>query len=770
MKKTSYLPEPTVFLYSLKNCRLGLRESVSFSWMLTVTHKIHLLLTFTLLSTLLLPLGADEFEKDPFAELALQVKPSVVTISSVNRGGGPWGIGTGFAVAPNGVIATNFHVIGEHREFTVELEDGTLCHPTEILAIDRSRDLAIFRIDQTDLPVLPLGDSSLVLPGQSVLSVGNPLGFGLSVSRGVVAAVRELEFGDGRPMVQVAIPIEAGSSGSPVINRSGEVIAVLTIKSGGAMGFGVPSLSLSSLMNDSNPIPIEEWLRIGTLEDDEWARPMGGEWKQIAGVIKASGMGKGFGGRMICLNQNSIIQPPFDLEVEVKLEDESGAAGIVFCSDGMHRNFGFYPTNRSLRLTCFNGPKVFDWDIIETTPSPAYRPGEWNHLSVRVEQGGQIICKINGEGCIQTVNLTLKEGWVGFCKFREPGAEFRNFRVTRRLSPGSISPQVRERAFELSQTFAFEESLSRDELLELAGMGSSVQQALIDQAIELEKASERLRQSAEQVRVTQVLNELVDLLEKESENDDILAKSALLVAQLDNPHFQRSQYLKRLDQMAERIAENIPPSATQIEKLHILMDQMFVHYGYHGSNLDFYHRANSYLNDVIDDRTGIPITLSVLLMELGKKIDLPIYGLATPGHFLAFYKEENQPNDDAILIDAFAGQKISRTQASELTDSDVGNEDLLPATTTEIVSRILHNLLSSADWERDTTSSLRYLNALVAINPRDRYYRTLRAMNYYGAGRLDDSLHDITYLLTEFPDYPSNGALLELKKRLTTPH
>jgi len=43
-------------------------------------------------------------------------------------------------------------------------------------------------------------------------------------------------------------------------------------------------------------------------------------------------------------------------------------------------------------------------------------------------------------------------------------------------------------------------------------------------------------------------------------------------------------------------------------------------------------------------------------------------------------------------------------------------------------------------------------------------------MNYYGAGRLDDSLHDITYLLTEFPDYPSNGALLELKKRLTTPH
>ena len=113
------------------------------------------------------------------------------------------------------------------------------------------------------------------------------------MSQGVVAAVRELELGDGRPMVQLAIPIESGSSGSPVVNREGEVIAVLTIKSGGAMGFGVPSQSLIALMEDINPVPIDQWFTIGMLDDDEWLRPLGGSWRQKAGIIKASGMGKG---------------------------------------------------------------------------------------------------------------------------------------------------------------------------------------------------------------------------------------------------------------------------------------------------------------------------------------------------------------------------------------------------------------------------------------------------------------------------------------------
>ena len=69
--------------------------------------------------------------------------------------------------------------------------------------------------------------------------------------------------------------------------------------------------------------------------------------------------------------------------------------------------------------------------------------------------------------------------------------------------------------------------------------------------------------------------------------------------------------------MAERIAAKFPPTASS-EKLEVLLDQMFQEYGYHGSTLDFHHRSNSYLNEVIDDREGLPITLSLLLMEVGQ--------------------------------------------------------------------------------------------------------------------------------------------------------
>ncbi len=680
-------------------------------------------------------------------------------------------MGTGFVVDAEGVIATNFHVIGEHREFTVELADGTLCKPTEILAIDRSRDLALFRIDQSGLPTLPLGDSSKIEPGQAVLSVGNPLGYDLSVSQGVVAAIRELEFGDGRPMVQVAIPIEAGSSGSPVVDRNGEVLAMLTIKSGGAMGFGVPANALRSLMEEIRPIPIKRWLTVGMLDDDEWVLPLGGNWRQRAGIIKASGMGDGFGGRMICLAQQPNISPPFDLEVEVRLEDESGAAGLVFGSDGEQKHYGFYPTNGSLRLTCFNGPKVFDWNIIETIPSPDYLPGTWNRLKIRFDQGGQIRCSINEQEVIEAVDFTLKKGWVGLCKFREPAAEFRNFRISARLSSGSITPEIRELAYELSQTLVLEKSISPSEVQDLTKLDSSVYQALIDRAVEMEQASERLRQSAEKVRIARIIKELTDLLTSEkTESEGILLRSALLVSLMDNPDFQLKQYLDRVDRMATRIAQKIPKQISKRETLDILIDELFVQLGYHGSTLDFHHRSNSYLNEVIDDREGLPITLTLLLLELGKRIDLPITGLATPGHFLALYREPGQKLKDSVIIDAFSGRTISREYANTLTHSELSDKDFMPASETEIINRILRNLLRSADWDRDSSASLRYLDALVSINPNDRYHRTLRAMTHYGLGSFVEALIDINYLIDQDPQDPANAPLIEIKRRLMQSH
>ena len=83
-------------------------------------------------------------------------------------------------VSSDGLIATNFHVIGEHRSFQVRFANGDSYQPTSIVAIDRARDLALFKIDAKDLPVLPLGKSDELSLGETILSIGNPLGYSFS--------------------------------------------------------------------------------------------------------------------------------------------------------------------------------------------------------------------------------------------------------------------------------------------------------------------------------------------------------------------------------------------------------------------------------------------------------------------------------------------------------------------------------------------------------------------------------------------------------------
>ena len=94
----------------------------------------------------------------------------------------------------------------------------------------------------------------------------------------------------------------------------------------------------------------------------------------------------------------------------------------------------------------------------------------------------------------------------------------------------------------------------------------------------------------------------------------------------------------------------------------------------------------------------------------------------------------------------------------------------MPASETEIINRILRNLLRSADWDRDSSASLRYLDALVSINPNDRYHRTLRAMTHYGLGSFVEALIDINYLIDQDPQDPANAPLIEIKRRLMQSH
>src|SRR5262249_35155369 len=156
----------------------------------------------------------------------------------------------------------NYHVIGESRPVTVQLADGSKHEVTSIHAADRHRDLAIMRIKVRKLTPLPLGDSTSVKIGQAIIAMGHPRGLEHSVVTGVLSGKPDI---DGVPLLQIAIPIEQGNSGGPVLDMEGRVIGVVSLKSlvTANLGFAVPVNSLTAMLEKPSPIAMDRWLTIG---------------------------------------------------------------------------------------------------------------------------------------------------------------------------------------------------------------------------------------------------------------------------------------------------------------------------------------------------------------------------------------------------------------------------------------------------------------------------------------------------------------------------
>src|SRR5262249_33912443 len=157
--------------------------------------------------------------------------------------------------------------------------------------------------------------------GQAVVVVGNPQGLKHSVVAGVVSGRRDI---DGASMIQLAIPLEPGNSGGPLVDMQGRVQGIITLKSliTENLGFAVRVNARKALLEAPHPMAMENWVTIGMLDPDEWKPLMGASWRQRAGRIKVEGAGSGFGGRSLCIYQPKPPALPFEIAVTVKLNDE----------------------------------------------------------------------------------------------------------------------------------------------------------------------------------------------------------------------------------------------------------------------------------------------------------------------------------------------------------------------------------------------------------------------------------------------------------------
>ncbi|HEY6767479.1 MAG TPA: Do family serine endopeptidase [Candidatus Sulfotelmatobacter sp.] len=160
------------------------------------------------------------------------------------------GLGSGVIISPDGYIVTNNHVIDGAMDIRVTMTDRRIL-PAKLIGADPLTDLAVIKVEGNNLPNVPLGDSTALHPGQTVLAFGNPLGFRFTVTRGIVSALnRPNPFAADRrspgEFIQTDAAINPGNSGGPLVNAHGEVVGINTFlisETGGfsGMGFAIPT-------------------------------------------------------------------------------------------------------------------------------------------------------------------------------------------------------------------------------------------------------------------------------------------------------------------------------------------------------------------------------------------------------------------------------------------------------------------------------------------------------------------------------------------------
>lgn len=242
-----------------------------------------------------------------------------------------------------------------------------------------------------------------------------------------------------------------------------------------------------------------------------------------------------------------------------------------------------------------------------------------------------------------------------------------------------------------------------------------------------------------------------------SETDIDLAEGALLIAAAEYPQLQVAPYTQRLEQLAERVHDRLSGETAPVLVLEELCRVLFVEEGFSGNESAYYDPRNSFLNDVLDRHLGIPITLGIVMLEVGWRVGLPITGINFPGHFLVRYEGEVA----RLLIDPFDGGKVRwEDQGQELLDRVYGGmvrmrpEFLEPASRADILARVLTNLKGIYLNTRDDERALAAVDRILMIRPAAPVELRDRGLLLARVGRNDEAVVELERYLDFSPTAP----------------
>jgi hypothetical protein len=186
---------------------------------------MHSLQKYAIVLSILAVLMSSSAAQESVADLVKKSSDAVVLIVISNSAGQETALGSGFLVAADGEIVTNYHVIRDAHSAIVKLSNGAFFPVDGILAFDPNKDLAIIKVNGKNLPFLQLGDIDNLHVGDHVVAIGSPLGLEGTVSDGIVSALRDVA---NMKWIQTTSPVSHGNSGGPLLDMNNHVIGVIT--------------------------------------------------------------------------------------------------------------------------------------------------------------------------------------------------------------------------------------------------------------------------------------------------------------------------------------------------------------------------------------------------------------------------------------------------------------------------------------------------------------------------------------------------------------
>lgn len=233
-----------------------------------------------------------------------------------------------------------------------------------------------------------------------------------------------------------------------------------------------------------------------------------------------------------------------------------------------------------------------------------------------------------------------------------------------------------------------------------------------------------------------------------------LERAALYLAQEEYPDLDVEAYLNALDMMAVEVEERLPTQPYPLKRIQTINHYLYEDLGFQGNTADYYDPRNSFLNQVIDRRLGIPITLSLVYLAIAKRLDLPMVGVGMPGHFII----RPVVNEMEVFVDAFNRGEIlfwqdcqDRLRQLYSQEVELQPQFLEPVTNQQFLGRMLTNLKVIYLNQGNILKALAAIERILLLFPNLPLELRDRGILYYRLNRLSESRQDLEAYLALAP-------------------